>query len=160
MPIHGLTRALAARLEDMARSGRLKGAEAVISVVVAGRDGHGPRYVIEGDGGRPFLRMNSNSYLGMALRAEVIEAEERAAALCGTGPGAVRFISGTWSTHVALERRLASFHGRSDAILFSSAYAAMMGLIQPLVTAKTAVISDELNHNCIINAITAVFAVT
>jgi len=153
MPIHGLTRALAARLEDMARSGRLKGKEAVICGVIAGRDGHGPRYVIEGDGGRPFLRMNSNGYLGMALRSEVIEAEEQAAALCGTGPGAVRFISGTWSTHVALEQRLARFHGRSDAILFSSAYGAMMGLIPPLVTEKTAMISDELNHNCIINAI-------
>jgi glycine C-acetyltransferase len=153
MPTHGLTRSLAARLEEMARSGRLKGKEAVISRVVAGRDGHGPRYLIEGDGDRLFLRMNSNSYLGMALRSEVIAAEEQAAALYGTGPGAVRFISGTWSTHVALERRLASFHGRSDAILFSSAYAAMMGLIPPLVTEKTAVISDELNHNCIINAI-------
>jgi glycine C-acetyltransferase len=153
MPIHGLTRALAARLEDMARSGRLKGKEAVICGVIAGRDGHGPRYVIEGDGGRPFLRMNSNGYLGMALRSEVIEAEDQAAALCGTGPGAVRFISGTWSTHVALEQRLARFHGRSDAILFSSAYGAMMGLIPPLVTERTAMISDELNHNCIINAI-------
>ena len=153
MPIQGLTRALAARLDDLARSGRLKGTEAVICGVIAGRDGHGPRYLIGGDGGRPFLRMNSNGYLGMALRSEVIEAEEQAAALCGTGPGAVRFISGTWSTHVALEQRLARFHGRSDAILFSSAYAAIMGLIPPLVTEKTAVISDELNHNCIINAI-------
>jgi glycine C-acetyltransferase len=153
MPIHGLTRALAARLEEMARSGRLKGKEAVISGVIAGHDGHGPRYAIEGEGDRPFLRMNSNSYLGMALRSEVVEAEELAAALYGTGPGAVRFISGTWSPHLALERRLARFHSRSDAILFSSAYAAMMGLIPPLVTEKTAVISDELNHNCIINAI-------
>jgi glycine C-acetyltransferase len=153
MPIHGLTRALAARLEEMARSGRLKGKEAVISRVIGGRDGHGPRYVIEGEGDTPFLRMNSNSYLGLALRSDMIEAEERAARLYGTGPGAVRFISGTWSSHVALERRLASFHNRSAAILFSSAYAAMMGLIPPLVTEKTAVISDELNHNCIINAI-------
>lgn len=153
MPIHALTRALAARLEEMARSGRLKGKEAVISRVIAGRDGNGPRYVIEGEGDRPFLRMNSNSYLGLALRSDMIEAEERAAGLYGTGPGAVRFISGTWSSHVALERRLASFHNRSAAILFSSAYAAMMGLIAPLVTEKTAVISDELNHNCIINAI-------
>jgi glycine C-acetyltransferase len=154
MPIHGLTRALAARLEEMARSGRLKGKEAVISRVIAGRDGHGPRYVIEGEGDTPFLRMNSNSYLGLALRSDMIEAEERAAGLYGTGPGAVRFISGTWSSHVALERRLASFHNRSAAILFSSAYAAMMGLIPPLVAENTAVISDELNHNCIINAIT------
>ena len=153
MPIHGLRRALAARLDEMAQSGRLKGQEAVISRVIAGRDGHGPRYVIEGEGDRPFLRMNSNSYLGLALHADVIEAEERAAILYGTGPGAVRFISGTWSTHVALERRLARFHSRPAAILFSSAYAAMMGLVPPLVAEKTAVISDELNHNCIINAI-------
>lgn len=153
MPTHGLTRALAARLTELARSGRLKGKEAVISRVIAGRDGHGPRYVIEDEGDRPFLRMNSNSYLGLALRPDVIEAEERAATLYGTGPGAVRFISGTWATHVALERRLARFHSRPSAILFSSAYAAMMGLIPPLVAEKTAVISDELNHNCIINAI-------
>src|SRR5579883_1199072 len=100
MPTHGLTRALAARLEELTRSGRLKGKEAVISRVIAGQDGHGPRYVIEDEGDRPFLRMNSNSYLGMALRAEVIEAEEQAASRYGTGPGAVRFISGTWSTHM------------------------------------------------------------
>ncbi len=97
--------------------------------------------------------MNSNSYLGMALRSEITEAEERAVDRYGTGPGAVRFISGTWSPHIALERRLAAFHGRPAAMLFSSAYAAVMGLIPPLVTDKTAVISDALNHNCIINAI-------
>src|SRR5712671_4057113 len=153
MPTQGLTRALAARLVDMARSGRLKGKEAVISGVIAGRDGHGPRYAIEGDDDRPFLRMNSNSYLGMALRAEVIEAEDEAARAFGTGPGAVRFISGTWSAHTALERRLAAFHGRPAAMLFSSAYATVMGTLPPLVTDKTAVISDALNHNCIINAI-------
>ena len=62
------------------------------------------------------------------------DSEEQAAGAYGTGPGAVRFISGTWSTHVALERRLATFHGRAAAMLFSSAYAAMMGLIPPLVT--------------------------
>src|SRR5207245_1790032 len=71
----------------------------------------------------------------------------------GTGPGAVRFISGTWSPHVALEQRLAAFHRRPAAMVFSSAYATVMGLVPPLVTEKTAVISDELNHNCIINAI-------
>jgi glycine C-acetyltransferase len=153
MPVHGLTRALGARLEELTQSGRLKGKESAISRVIPARDGHGPRYVIEGEPERAFLRMNSNSYLGMALRAEVIGAEEKAAATLGAGPGAVRFISGTWSTHVALERRLAAFHGRPAAMLFSSAYAAMMGVIPPLVTDKTAVISDELNHNCIINAI-------
>ena len=38
-------------------------------------------------------------------------------------------------------------------MLFSSAYATVMGILPPLITEHTAVISDELNHNCIINAI-------
>src|SRR3972149_6085399 len=71
----------------------------------------------------------------------------------GSGPGAVRFISGTWAPHVALEERLAAFHGRPAGMLFSSAYAAVMGILPALITDRTAVISDELNHNCIINAI-------
>ncbi len=153
MPTHGLKKVLDARLAAMAESGRLKGKESVIRGIVPRGEGRGPRYLIEGEGDTPFLRMNSNSYLGMALRSEVVGAEEAAAARYGTGPGAVRFIGGTWSPHVALERRLAAFHGRTAAVVFSSAYAAVMGLVPPLITDKTAVISDELNHNCIINAI-------
>ena len=38
-------------------------------------------------------------------------------------------------------------------MIFSSAYATVMGTISPLVTKETALISDELNHNCIINAV-------
>jgi glycine C-acetyltransferase len=153
MPTEALTRLLAARLDEMAREGRSKGKERAIYSVIPACDGRGPRYLIEGEGPTPYLRMNCNGYLGMSLRLEIIEAEERAAAACGTGPGAVRFISGTWSSHLALERRLAAFHDRPAAMLFSSAYATMMGLIPPLVTDRTAIISDELNHNCIINAI-------
>jgi glycine C-acetyltransferase len=153
MPTNGLTKAISTRLDQLAHAGRLKGKESVIRGVVPARNGRGPRYLLEGEGDRPFLRMNSNNYLGMALRSEVVAAEEAAAANYGAGPGAVRFISGTWSPHVALERRLAAFHARQAAMLFSSAYAAMLGLIPTLVSDRTAVISDELNHNCIINAI-------
>jgi len=108
MPTQGLTRALAAgwrtwREADASRKGGRH--------LRRGCRARRPWSSLcdRGDGDRPFLRMNSNSYLGMALRSEVIEAEEQAAALCGTGPGAVRFISGTWSNHVALEQRLARF---------------------------------------------------
>jgi glycine C-acetyltransferase len=153
MPIHGLTKALSRGLQDMEREDRLKGPENVVAGFVPPKDGRGPRFLIEGEGNRPFLRMNSNSYLGMALRSEIADAEDKAVDNYGTGPGAVRFISGTWSPHVALERRLANFHNHPAAMLFSSAYAAVMGSIPPLVTDQTAVISDELNHNCIINAI-------
>jgi glycine C-acetyltransferase len=82
----------------------------------------------------------------------VLEAAERAIRSYGAGPGAVRFISGTSRPHVELEERLAAFHGREAALLFSSAYAAVMGTLPPLVSPGTLLASDELNHNCIINA--------
>ncbi|NJD18793.1 MAG: aminotransferase class I/II-fold pyridoxal phosphate-dependent enzyme, partial [Gemmatimonadetes bacterium] len=62
------------------------------------------------------------------------------------------FISGTYQAHADLERKLAEFHGREAAMVFSSAYAAIVSTLVPLVTAETVLISDELNHNCIINA--------
>jgi glycine C-acetyltransferase len=153
MPLHGLSRVLASRLDEMMQAGRLKGKETVIRGIVAPASGKGRRYLLEGEGEKPFLRMNSNNYLGLSFRPEVAAAEEAAVRAFGTGPGAVRFISGTWSPHLALERRLAGFHGREAAMLFSSAYATALGVLPPLVTDKTAVISDALNHNCIINAI-------
>jgi glycine C-acetyltransferase len=153
MPTSRLNDLLAGRLDELKRAERLKGDESVIRGVVPARDGKGPRYLLEGEGEKTFLRMNSNGYLGMSFQATVIAAEEEAARRFGTGPGAVRFIGGTWSPHIRLERRLAAFHGRDTAMLFSSAYATVMGILPPLITDKTAVISDELNHNCIINAI-------
>ncbi|MHA1570872.1 MAG: aminotransferase class I/II-fold pyridoxal phosphate-dependent enzyme, partial [Alphaproteobacteria bacterium] len=54
--------------------------------------------------------------------------------------------------HIDLENRLAEFHGRPGAMIFSSAYATVMGVLPPLIDNETAVISDELNHNCIIGA--------
>jgi glycine C-acetyltransferase len=91
--------------------------------------------------------------MGLSFDALLAAAEEEAVRRYGTGPGAVRFISGTWAPHVALETRLARFHGREAGMLFSSAYATVMGSLPPLITESTAVISDALNHNCIINAI-------
>lgn len=153
MPIERLQRALDAKFEELRATGRLKGNEAVIRAVVPPTAGRGRRYLLAGEGEPPFLRMNSNNYLGLSFRPELIAAEEEAVRAFGTGPGAVRFISGTTAAHTELERALARFHGREAAMLFSSAYAAVMGVLPPLVTDKTAVISDALNHNCIINAI-------
>ena len=153
MPLDRLTAELdrlVARLDDQ---GTAKGREFVIREGVPADGERGPRYLLRGHGGRPFIRMNSNSYLGLALHPEVIRAEEAAARRLGTGPGAVRFIVGTHTPHVELEHALAAFHGREEGMIFSSAYAAVMGTLVPLIDPNTAVISDELNHNAIINAI-------
>jgi glycine C-acetyltransferase len=153
MPFDRIEPVLARELGTLERSGRRKGAEQVVTGLVPGARGRGPRVTLAGEGERGFLRMNSNGYLGLALRREVIEAEEQATRRFGAGPQAVRFISGTSEPHVRLEEKLAAFHGREAAMLFSSAYATVMGVLPALVGEHTAVLSDALNHNCIINAI-------
>ncbi len=153
MPHARIESILQGELKRLEAEGRRKGKETVVTRVLPPSGMRAPRFLIEGEGEKPFLRMNSNGYLGLSLRAEIIAAEHEAVRAFGTGPGAVRFISGTWGPHLELERALARFHGREAAMLFSSAYATVMGVLPPLITADTAVISDEFNHNCIINAI-------
>jgi glycine C-acetyltransferase len=145
--------ALQAHLDGLREKGTLKGAEQVFVEVIPARDTRGPRFRLEGSGETDFLRMNSNSYLGMSLRRELREAEEEASLRFGVGPGAVRFISGTYAPHCELESTLARFHGREAGMIFSAAYVTVLGVLGPLITGETAVVSDELNHNCIINAL-------
>jgi glycine C-acetyltransferase len=152
MPLDRLNAAVAAQVAELEAAGTAKGAEHVVTGVVRAAEGRGPRFHLEGHGDKPFIRMNSNSYLGLGLHQAVIEAEEEGSRRYGAGPGAVRFISGTYDAHVELEETLAGFHGRDAAMAFSSAYATIVSTIVPLVTKETVLISDELNHNCIINA--------
>lgn len=152
MPLDRLTAVLDAHVADLESAGTAKGAEAVVTGVIRPRDGRGPRFHLEGHGEKEFMRMNSNSYMGLGLHPAVIEAEEEGSRAYGAGPGAVRFISGTYDAHTELEAALAAFHDREAAMAFSSAYATVVSTIVPLVTDETVLISDELNHNCIINA--------
>ena len=153
MSVNNIEKVLSQTLTELENEGRLKGKEYIITKVKKAQGEKGPRYFLKGKGEQEFIRMNSNSYLGMSLREEIIEAEERATKEYGVGPGAVRFISGTFQPHRELEKKLASFHQRDDAMLFSSAYSTVVGILTPLITSDTIVISDELNHNCIINAL-------
>jgi glycine C-acetyltransferase len=153
MAITKIRPVLSEYLNELKRRGALKGKETVIRGIKSAQGKAGPRYYIEGKGDSEFIRMNANNYLGMSMKKEVVEAEEKAAQEFGAGPGAVRFISGTYTPHVELEKKLAQFHGKESAMIFSSAYAAVMGLLSPLISKETIVVSDELNHNCIINAI-------
>jgi len=152
MPSDRLDQTLSAELAELRETGTDKGEEDVVTAVVPPSSGFGPRYRLQGSD-RDFLRMNSNSYLGLSRHPAVLDAEETATRAFGAGPGAVRFISGTYKAHIDLEGRLARFHGRAGAIIYSSAYAAVVSTLGSLITPDTVVLSDELNHNCIINAI-------
>ncbi|HZD23049.1 MAG TPA: aminotransferase class I/II-fold pyridoxal phosphate-dependent enzyme, partial [Acidimicrobiia bacterium] len=136
MPSDRLDQTLANELDQLRESGTDKGAESVVTDVLPPRAGLGPRYRLAGQSGE-FVRMNSNSYLGLSHHPAVLDAEEAASRRFGAGPGAVRFISGTFQPHIDLERRLASFHDREGAIVYSSAYAAVLSTLSSLITSET-----------------------
>lgn len=71
----------------------------------------------------------------------------------GAGLSSVRFICGTQKIHVELEKKIARFHNREDAILYASCFDANAGLFETLLTSEDTVLSDELNHASIIDGI-------
>jgi len=121
--------------------------------------GLAPQAVIAG---RKYQVFNSNDYLGLRFDPRMLVAEHRAAKKFGTGPGAVRFISGTLALHRELEHALAVFHQRDDALIFSSAFSANLACLNclakgqskdSLLSSQTLILSDEFNHRSIVDGI-------
>lgn len=71
----------------------------------------------------------------------------------GSGLSSVRFICGTQTIHKELEKKLANFHEREDAILYASCFDANAGIFEAILTSDDAIFSDELNHASIIDGI-------
>jgi hypothetical protein len=127
MSLAALEQALQLELDALKAEGRTKPPERVIAAYLPPQGEKGPRYRLRGSD-QEFIRMNSNSYLSLSHHPELIEAAEEATRALGVGPGAVRFIDGTFSYHAALEVRIAAFAGKPAAKIFNSAYTANCGL--------------------------------
>lgn len=143
----GLARDIAA----LKTEGRAKSPERIIVDYLPPEGDRGPRYKMAGSD-LEFIRMNSNSYLSLSHHPAVTAAADAATHRFGVGPGAVRFIDGTFSHHVSLETRIAAFCDKPAAKIFNSAYTANLGLALAIQNKKTYWIGDALNHNCIIRA--------
>ena len=104
-------------------------------------------------GGRSVLNMCANNYLGLADHPAVISAAHAALDRWGFGMASVRFICGTQSIHKELETKLTAFLGTEDTILYGSCFDANGGLFETLLGAEDAIISDELNHDSIIDGV-------
>jgi len=102
---------------------------------------------------RPVLNFCANNYLGLADHPDVLAAAGRALTDWGFGLASVRFICGTQTLHVALERRVSQFLGTGDTILYSSCFDANIGVFGTLFGPEDAILSDELNHASIIDGI-------
>jgi glycine C-acetyltransferase len=151
MALDKLNAALVADVARLEQEGRAKAPERVIVGYVPASGSKGPRYRLRGSE-REFIRMNSNSYLSLSHHPAVLSAADEASHRFGAGPGAVRFIDGTFAPHVELEERIARFVRRPAARIFNSAYTSVLGLAMTLSGPDTFWIGDELNHNCIIRA--------
>ncbi len=99
------------------------------------------------------LNMCANNYLGLANHPEIIKAAKDGIEKWGYGLASVRFICGTQTIHKQLEKKVSSFLGTNDTILYSSCFDANGGLFETLLGPEDAIISDELNHASIIDGV-------
>jgi len=99
------------------------------------------------------LNFCSNNYLGLANHPKVIEAAQKSSKKFGFGLASVRFICGTQTVHIDLEKKISSFLQTDETILYSSCFDANGGLFETLLGPEDAVISDSLNHASIIDGI-------
>jgi len=117
-----------------------------------------PRVVSSGQGahlmieGKQYLNFCSSHYLGFAEEPRLKKAAQNAIEQYGLGTG-YRTLTGTHLLHTELEKKLASFKGTEGAVTFSSAYAANASAVQTIMGKEDIVISDELNHASIIDAV-------
>jgi len=97
--------------------------------------------------------LSSNNYLGLCDAPDVVAAGKAALDRWGAGTGSVRFICGTFTIHRELEAALARFVGCDSALSYVSCWNANEGLCPTLLGEQDIVISDQLNHASIIDAI-------
>ncbi len=97
--------------------------------------------------------LSSNNYLGLCNEPEVVAAGKAALDRFGAGTGSVRFICGTFTIHRELEAALARLVGCESSLTYGSCWNANEGLCPTVLTDQDIVISDQLNHASIIDAI-------
>ncbi len=109
--------------------------------------GHGAHLQIAG---RSCINFCSNDYLGLAADPRLAEAA-RAALADGTGSGAAALVSGYNREHRQLEEELADFVQRPRVLLFSTGWAANLGVLRALLGRDDLLVADELNHASLID---------
>lgn len=102
--------------------------------------------------GRRVLMIGSNNYLGLTTHPKVREAAIEALRSYGPSCTGSRFLNGTLKLHMELERRLAAFMGKDDAIVFSTGMQTNLGAISSLIGRDDIVYVDKDDHASIVDA--------
>jgi 8-amino-7-oxononanoate synthase len=95
---------------------------------------------------RPVINLCSYNYLGLANHPEVLAAAHEALRTHGMGACGSPMLSGMTDLHRELERRVAKFLGREDAMLFNSGFGGALGTISGLLRKTDVAILDNRSH--------------
>ncbi|WP_080904781.1 pyridoxal phosphate-dependent aminotransferase family protein [Parabacteroides sp. Marseille-P3160] len=113
--------------------------------------------VIQGDqdtevliNGKKVLMFGSNAYTGLTNHPKVKEAAIAAIRKYGTGCAGSRFLNGTLDLHIELEKKLAQFVGKEDAIVYSTGFQVNLGVVSCVTGREDYILWDELDHASII----------
>jgi 8-amino-7-oxononanoate synthase len=98
------------------------------------------------------LDLAGNDYLGLSRDPRVVDGAIAAARTWGAGATGSRLVTGTTDLHAELDRALAEFCGFATGLVFSSGYAANLGVVTALSGPGTLVVSDAANHASIVDA--------
>ena len=102
-------------------------------------------------GGHHVLMFGSNAYTGLTGDQRVIDAGCKAMQQYGSGCAGSRFLNGTLDIHVQLEKELAEFVGKDDALVFSTGFTVNSGVIPQLVSKDDYIICDDRDHASIVD---------
>ncbi|HEY9544132.1 serine palmitoyltransferase [Prevotella sp.] len=108
----------------------------------------GPEVTMEG---HKVLMFGSNAYTGLTGDERVIEAAHKALDKYGAGCAGSRFLNGTLDLHVQLEKELAAFEEKDDALCFSTGFSVNAGVIAAVVGRGDYIICDDRDHASIVD---------
>ncbi len=102
-------------------------------------------------GGHKVLMFGSNAYTGLPGDQRIIDAAKEALEKYGTGCAGSRFLNGTLDIHIELEKELAEFVGKDDALVFSTGFTVNSGVIPAVVGKGDYIICDDRDHASIVD---------
>lgn len=101
--------------------------------------------------GHKVLMFGSNAYTGLTGDERIIEAAKKALDKYGSGCAGSRFLNGTVDIHVQLEKELAAYVGKEDALCFSTGFFVNSGVLAVICGREDYIICDERDHASIVD---------
>ncbi len=108
--------------------------------------------------GKRTIMIGSNNYLGLTSDERVKKAAEEAVIKYGTGCSGSRFLNGTLNIHIELEKKLADFVHKEEAMTFSTGFQSNLGIISAIAGRNDYILGDRANHASIIDGCRLSFA--